>query len=233
MNRVRPTAICLLVVALSGCAGPGPKPDYHPVIAASDFVAGVDNPFLPYPQGAWWTYDSGKEHIEVRVLNESRMIMGVQATVVRDTVTVQGVVTEDTYDWFAQDKAGNVWYLGEDTKEYHGSKVSTAGGWEWGVDGALAGILMWAHPVANQTAYFQEFLWPQAADEGAVIALGQSVVTPAGSFNDTVTTHEWSRLEKGSCEHAYYARGVGAIDKRPCAGGPSETLIAYNVPASA
>ena len=80
------------------------------------------------------------ERIEVVVTDETREVMGITATVVRDTVTADGELVEDTFDWFAQDTEGNVWYLGEETKEYEGGEVvSTAGSWEAGVDGALPG----------------------------------------------------------------------------------------------
>lgn len=237
--RLIVAAIASVIVAASGCFGSGAKPDYNPDLRAENFVATIDNPFLPYPRGAWWRYeaDGGRTVVEVRVLNETKTIMGVTATVVRDSEYEDGRLIEDTWDWFAQDRQGNVWYLGEDTGEYeNGELVSTHGAWQWGKDGALPGILMWAHPVANNTAYFQEFYWGEAVDEAEVVATGRTVTTPAGTFMDTVTTHEWTRLEKGSDEEANYARGVGLLgkwDERGAAKGEGEELVAYNVPSVA
>lgn len=231
-------AATLSGILVAGCSGVGPKPDYDPHLTAADFVATIDNPYLPYPHGAWWRYeaDGGATVIEVRVLNETKQIMGVTATVVRDSEYEDGELKEDTWDWFAQDKKGNVWYLGEDTGEYEDGKlVSTHGAWQWGVDGALPGVIMWAHPVANKTAYFQEFFWGEAVDEAEVVALGHTIVTPAGTFKDTVTTHEWTRLERGSDEQANYARGVGLLgkwDEKGYPKGDAEILVAYHVPAS-
>ena len=223
-----------LAALLAGCLGPGPRPDYDPHVTAADFVQGVDNPFLPWPPGASWVYESDSERIEVRVLPEGKDIQGVHATAVRDTVFSGGEMAEDTVDYYGQDRSGSVWYLGEDTKEYeHGKVVSTEGAWEWGVRGALPGVVMWAHPAANGTPYFQEFSWPDALDEAAVKDVGQAVTVPAGSFSDTVVTKEWTRLEHGE-ETAYYARGIGLVVKGPTGGsaGEQEKLVSYSVPGA-
>ena len=133
---VRPTA------ARSSIPGDGGS--YHPEIKPEDFVVEIDHPYLPLRAGATWIYegvgDEGEpERVEVVVTSERREVMGVSTVIVRDTVTTDGELVEDTFDWFAQDRAGNVWYFGEDVKDYDGGKlVSTAGSWEAGVDGALA-----------------------------------------------------------------------------------------------
>ena len=85
----------------------------------ADFVDVVDNPYFPLLAGSRWVYegdsDGEAERIEVEVLDERREIMGISAVVVHDTVYVDDELAEDTYDWYAQDVDGNVWYLGEDT----------------------------------------------------------------------------------------------------------------------
>ncbi len=225
--------ILALLPLLAGCSsGLGPKPDYDPGLTAADFVKGIDNHWLPLVVGAHWVYVNGDERVEVTVQPETRTILGVAATVVRDTVTVDGEVVEDTYDWFGQDRDGNVWYLGEDTCEYEdGECVDRGGAWEWGVDGALPGIVMWAHPVANGTAYYQEFYWGEAIDKAAVIDTGRTITVPAGTFTDTVTTEEWNPLEGGGKELAHYARGVGVVAKEePDEPGGGERLVEYYVP---
>ncbi len=244
LRVLTPLAI-LGISILAGCTGTGggngaseggDRPPYDPGLTAADFVSAIDNPFLPMPVGARWTYELEEETIEVVVLEETRMIQGVAATVVRDTVTEGGEVVEDTYDWFAQDKQGNVWYLGEDTTEYEdGEPVSHAGAWEWGKDGALPGIVMWGDPQANQTPYYQEFYWGEAIDQAAVVAVGDSVTIPLGTFTDTVTTREWNPLDGGSLEDGYevvrYAKGIGPVEKgHP--GEPMETLVDYDMPAT-
>ncbi|MBI2078338.1 MAG: hypothetical protein HYT80_08240 [Euryarchaeota archaeon] len=222
----------ILMACLSGCFET--KPDYDPGVTAADFVTGITHPFLPYKPGATWTYRDGNERIEILVLSETRNIQGVAATVVRDTVYIDDRIAEDTYDWYAQDKKGAVWYLGEDTKEYeNGKAVSAEGSWEWGVDGALPGIALPANPVPDGKSYFMEFYWKEAVDEAAVIDVGRRVEVPSGTFTDTVTTKEWTRLEPGVEENAHYARGVGVVLKETTKGsgqGTGEKLVAFHVP---
>ena len=147
---------CLLLAAASGlalgCSEPGTDASYDPTIP-TDWVSEIDNPYFPLIPGTIYVYTSqtadGQETDTVEVLAGSVAVNGVAATDVLDLVYVDGALTEETHDWYAQDGAGNVWYLGEDTKEYeNGQVVSTAGSWTWGVDGALPGVLMWADPAA-------------------------------------------------------------------------------------
>ena len=100
----------------------------------------------------------------------------------RDTVTQNGELVEDTFDWYAQDRRGNVWYLGEETKEYeNGKSSSTAGSWEAGVNGAQAGVACPAHPRAGMQ-YRQEHLEGEAEDAARVLSLDdQAEVPPATS----------------------------------------------------
>src|ERR671910_2029879 len=138
---------------------PGDGGDYQPDIDPANFVDVIDNRYLPYAPGSSWTYegtdDGETEQIEVVVTDERREVMGISAVVVRDTVTMEGALVEDTYDWFAQDRDGNVWYLGEETAEHEdGQVVSTEGSWEAGVDGALPGIVMPAQPAVGEEKYF-------------------------------------------------------------------------------
>lgn len=236
MTRVLALLAPLVIAAASGCAGQ--RPSYDPAVTVADFVAGITNPFFPLRPGSTWVYEAplgdGVERVDVEVLAETRRIVGVEATVVRDTVSRNGETIEDTYDWYGQDKNGNVWYLGESTKEYADGRVaSTEGSWEWGVDGALPGIVMPADPRPDGKRYFQEFYWGEAGDEAEVIALGRPVATSAGRFNDTVTMREWTRLEPGIEEEAYYARGVGLVSKEATKGpgqGAREALTAFWIP---
>jgi hypothetical protein len=129
------------------------SPPYEPTLPTS-WAAAVTNPYFPLTPGTTWQYKeqvaTGGENITVEVLADKRMVNGVAATQVRDRVFVNGELAEDTFDWFAQDSDGNVWYVGEATKEYNNGVVtSTEGSWEWGVDGALPGIQMWANPAAK------------------------------------------------------------------------------------
>ena len=201
----------------------GPDEPYLPVVDPSKFTNIVDNEFFPLTPGTKTVYeattDNGLEHTEVTVLNETKVVMGVTCVVVRDTVSVDGVVTEDTYDWYAQDDEGNVWYMGEDTKEYdNGEVVSTAGSWEAGIDGAMPGIVMLADPQVG-LSYRQEYYKGEAEDMAQVVSLNESAVVQYGSFQNLLMTSEWSPLDPGLVEHKYYAEGIGVVLELTVKGG--------------
>ncbi len=141
-------------------------------------------------------------------------------TVVHDVVTdADGKVVEDTFDWFAQDSAGNVWYFGEDSTEYdEQGRPDTEGSWEAGVDGAQAGIVMLAKPRVGD-GYQQEFSEGVAEDRATVLSLTESVNVPFGSFADVLQTEETNPLEPGVAERKYYARGVGPVFEEGVSGG--------------
>jgi hypothetical protein len=175
----------------------------------------IDNPYLTLTLGTTFTYESeteeGTEEDIVTVTDETKEILGVTARVVRDTVYLDGELIEDTFDWFAQDKEGNVWYLGEDTKEYeNGQVVSTEGSWEAGVDGAEAGIVMLADPQVGDT-YRQEWYPDHAEDAAEVISLNEEVTVPYGTFTNCLQTREFSTLDPDLNEYKYYCPDVGAV----------------------
>ncbi len=184
-------------------------------LVPADFVIGIDNLLLPLVPGNRWVYEGYDgdelERIEVVVTDATRDVMGITATVVRDTVTVGGELVEDTFDWYAQDTDGNVWYLGEDTKEYEdGEVVSTAGSWEAGVDGALPGIIMGAEPAVGDR-YRQEYYPGEAEDMAEVVGTGRSETVPFSSFDNLVVISEWNPLDPGVVEEKYFAPGVGSV----------------------
>jgi hypothetical protein len=208
---------------------PGDGGEYSPAIDPASFVTTIDNPDLPLAPGARWVYegsaDGEPEHTEVVVTDQRRDVMGIPAVVVRDTVSVRGQVVEDTFDWYAQDQDGNVWYLGEDTKEYdNGEVTSTAGSWEAGVDGALPGIVMTAHPEVGQ-AYRQEFYPGQAEDMAEVTAVGATKTVARGNYGDVVVIKEWNPLEPDVIEQKYYAPGIGVIAEETLAGGDDRSEL--------
>ena len=150
-ERFTKSVVALATLVLcGGCSDNGTGPN-TPTFDPSNFVAGVTNPFFTLLPGRIAFYegqaDGASQTDSVEVLSETKTILGVVAAVVHDRVYTEGSLTEDTFDWYAQDKDGNVWYLGEDTKELEdGQVVSTEGSWEAGVNGAEAGIIMWADP---------------------------------------------------------------------------------------
>ena len=161
--------------------------------------------------------DGELEIITVEVLDETRTVMGVETIVVHDIVhTDDGRLVEDTFDWFAQDIDGNVWYFGEDTKAYDDDgNVSEAGAWEAGVDGALPGIVMPAEPAVSDTGYRQEFYAGEAEDMGQVIDRAVGVVI----------TRDWTPLEPDVVEEKTYVEGVGFVYESKVDGeGGTETV---------
>jgi hypothetical protein len=184
---------------------------YAPHINPTEFTTTIDNEYLPLKPGTTFVYEGGAEHDEMSVTSDTKKVMGVECVVVDDRAWEGGQLIEKTYDWFAQDKEGTVWYFGEDTKEYkNGKVVSTKGSWEAGVDGAKPGIIMQAHPKVGHS-YRQEYYKGEAEDMAKVLSLNESVKVPYGSFDRVLKTKEWTPLEPSYHEHKYYARGVGQV----------------------
>jgi hypothetical protein len=188
---------------------------YHPAIDPADFVAGVDNPRFPLTPGTTLVYEShtpdGLERNEVRVTHDTKTILGVPCIVVHDVVALNGVVTEDTLDWYAQDRKGNVWYFGEESKGYQGDElVSIDGSWKAGRDGAQPGIVMLAGPRVGDF-YRQEFLPGEAEDMARVASLNASAVVPYGSFAGLLETEDFTPIEPDVVEQKFYASGVGTV----------------------
>jgi hypothetical protein len=166
---------------------------------------------------------SKDERIVVTVTSKKKQVAGIDALVLNDTVTDNnGELVEVTQDWYAQDTDGNIWYLGEDTKEYKNGKVaSTAGSWEHGVDGAYAGIAIPGDPRPG-LKYRQEYYKGEAEDAGEVLSVNERVTVPAGTFTNCLETRDTTPLEPDVVEHKYYAPGVGPVRS---AGG--EELVSF------
>lgn len=214
---MRPHAfvLAILVAGMAACAPVGEEKPYSVTIDPADFVQTIDNPFFPLRPRATWVYEGtgpdGTERIEVSVTDNTRRVMGVTCVIVHDVVIVDGEVVEDTLDWYAQDREGNVWYFGEDTREYeNGVVVSTQGSWEAGVDGALPGIVMKSDPQAGDS-YRQEYYAGEAEDMAEVVSLSETATVPYGAFEDVLMTRDWTPLEPGIAEEKYYASGVGLV----------------------
>jgi hypothetical protein len=196
---------------------------YAVTIDPGDFVASVDNPYFPLVPGTRWKMEgsggSAGETTITEVTNRTKAILGVVCTVVRDEVDVDGKLQELTFDWYAQDTSGNVWYFGEDTAEYKNGQVTTReGAWEAGVNGAQPGIIMPADPAVGVT-YRQEFLEGEAEDLAKVVDLAGSAETPYDSYSDMLVTEDWTPLEPNIVERKFYAAGVGLVMEREVKGG--------------
>jgi hypothetical protein len=191
---------------------------YSPSIDRANFVKTIDNPYWPLEPGTTFTYDgvrgtTPQTEVEV-VTHQTKLILGIASTVVRDTVSEHGAPVERTLDWYAQDKEGNVWYMGEDSFELKGGHfVKASDSWKSGVDGAEPGIIMPANPQPGE-AYRQEYYPPgEALDEARVLNLDGSVQVPYGSYDSLLVTSERSPLEPQT-EQKYYARGLGEVEER-------------------
>src|SRR5438034_7970660 len=147
-------------LALASPRSSSPAGPREPAIDPANFVRRVTNPFFPLVPGSLWVYrglkDGATQIDRVFVTHHTKSIVGIHATVVRDVATQHGRVIERTFDWYAQDKQGNVWYLGEDTTSFENGNVSKEGSWETGVHGAVPGIIMEADPQIAD-GYRQEF----------------------------------------------------------------------------
>lgn len=188
---------------------------YDPKIIQNDFVSEINNKFFTLVPGTMFVYEGetedGMEHTETYVTNNTKVVLGVDTVEVWDRVWLDGELIEETLDWYAQDKSGNVWYFGEDSKEYEsGTVISTKGSWEAGVDGAKPGIIMQAEPKIDQS-YRQEYYQNIAEDMAQVVSIDESVTVPYGSFTGCLQTRDWNPLEPGKDEHKYYCPDIGGV----------------------
>jgi hypothetical protein len=204
-------------------------------LGPADFTTQIDNPYWPMKPGSRWVYrevnpeDLTVEDVVVKVTNRTKkMANGIEARVVSDVVTEKGVPTEVTSDYYAQDSAGNIWYLGEKTTEYtNGKPKTTAGSFEAGVDGAQAGIALPARPTPGLT-YRQEYYAGQAEDRGEVVSVDEQVEPPFGHFTHALMTKDTNPLEPKVLEFKFYARGVGPVSTVGVSGGSKiEELVSY------
>ena len=216
------TLAALLAGAASAAGQSNPAPvttPYNPKIDPADFGGRIDNPWLPLRPGTLYRYrgvgDDGKTHElnTVKVTHRKKRIMGIEATVVLDQVFSEGKPEERTFDWYAQDNEGNVWYLGEDSSNFeHGHWVRDDGSWEAGVGNGKPGIIMLAHPHRGD-AYRQEYSPGHAVDQAQVLGGGGAVRTPYRTFKRTLLTLEYSTIDK-QYELKWHARGIGVIKEQ-------------------
>jgi hypothetical protein len=194
-----------------------------------DSSATIDNPYWPLPEGTTFVFRTvGKDGCEVNpveVTNVTPTIDGITTRQVHDRVYEddncnggKDFLSEDTLDWYAQDIAGNIWYLGEDTKEYcnrdHPDVVcSTEGSFVAGENGAAPGIIMLANPTAGD--FYQQESAEGAQDMAKVLTLNAKVALTfpnridPDNYTGCLETKEWSPLEAGAIEHKYYCPGTG------------------------
>ena len=219
--------------AQANCSAPLPQGDEAVTLDPADFVTAIDNPSWPMAPGSRWVYretSSGGpgQKVVVTVKSRTKEVLGIAATVVHDEVTEDGALVEDTFDWYAQDVCGNVWYLGENTREFEdGHVVSTAGSWEAGVDDAQPGVIAPSDPEIGFT-YRQEFRADEAEDVATTLSLAEQVTVPFGHVDTVRMTRETTPLEPRLLEYKWYAPGVGPVLSIAVSGGSDrEELISF------
>jgi hypothetical protein len=230
----KPALIVALAVLLSTSAATAKTTNGG--LDPRNFVAQVTNVWFPLTPGTTWIYRGVKDGKATRdvvtVSRRTKLIAGIRATEVHDRLYEQGHLEERTSDWYAQDKHGNVWYLGETTAELdaNGHVTSREGTWLTGVSGARAGIYIPGNPRVGQTAR-QEYYKGHAEDHFQVVALATSVSVPYLTSNHALLTKEWTPLEPGTLDHKYYVRGIGTV-KEASVKGPKEVnaLVSVNRP---
>jgi hypothetical protein len=196
----------------AACQKLGPAP-YDPLIDPANFSTVIDNPFFPLMPGTTFIYltPDGVSKDVFAVTHDTRVIDGVTCVVVHDSVFTNDVLTEETQDFFAQDKQGNVWYFGENTAELEDGLIATiAGSFLSGANNDKPGIIQEAHPAIGDF-YRQEFALQNAEDFAQVVGLNSTVVVPYGTFTNCLKTLETTPLEPDASENKYYAAGVGNI----------------------
>src|SRR5689334_4643056 len=222
----RSIAVAAAVLALSACGGKSaslPEGSKPAKLDPSKFTTEIDNPYWSMKPGDHWVYreleDGELQRVDVTVTDQTKVLDGVTARVVHDEVTRHGEVVEDTRDWYAQDSDGNVWYLGERTKEYENGKVKTTeGSWAYGVDGAQAGVVVPADPKQG-LSYREEYYAGHAEDAAAVLNTTSQVQVPYGRFTNALLTRNYSSLEPAVEEMKLYAKGVGPVMELLVSGG--------------
>ena len=216
-------AVTLAVGIWAATASSSSSAGYEPVLRASNFVSTIDNRYFPLAPGTAFHYrgvkESGTQTDDMVVTDQVKHVLGVRCTVVRDTVSERGRPVERTFDWYAQDRQGNVWYMGEDALELkNGRFVHASDSWKAGVNHARPGIIMRARPRPGDV-YRQEYYPPGGAlDQAHVVGATTDLSVPAGSFARVLVTDEWSPIEP-QLERKYYVAGLGEIKEQVTAGG--------------
>ena len=218
--------------------------DFVDPLTIGDPGGPAPHPYLPLTQGSTWVYEGTftedgeeiTETITVTVTDRIKLVDGIRCLVVRDVVEIDGELVEDTDDWFAQDVSGNIWYCGEEVKDYETfdgdapplpQLVAIDGSFKAGRDGDEAGILLPA--ILNVgDIYRQEVSFTNAEDVIEIIAVDATESVPAASCaGDCLVTLDYSPLEPGVEENKYYAPGIGMILEVNLDTGERVELISY------
>lgn len=201
-------------------------------LAPEAFADKVDNPYFPLTPGTTLIYRGVDHGVPLRqrvtVTHETKQITGVTTTVVRVREYTDGEMLEDTLDYYAQDKAGNVWYFGEQSRQFEdGTLVGTEGSWEAGVDGATPGIFMRVRPSVGDV-HRLENAPGVAEDQARILGIDYAVKVPFASFQDCLRIEASTPLDSADLELKFFAPGIGFIMEEAADGEDQENMkLAY------
>jgi hypothetical protein len=236
LTRIASLTVAAMLVAVSiglvlGSRGRASAELPAGAVDPADFTSPVANPYFPLVAGKVFRYRGTEdgEHFRERVTitHDTKTILGVETTVVRDVLRrADGSLAEKTHDWYADDNAGNVWYFGERTATYdrHGHVQSREGSWQAGVNGATAGTIMPADPHPTD-AYRQELYRGHAEDQAWIVQRGFRVRVPYRTVKHVVRSFEWTRLESDVISMKLYAPGLGIVMEHDVAGGNERFVL--------
>jgi hypothetical protein len=219
-------------VPWSSNAGAADRSGYEPRLNPNRFSVVIDNPYFPLPVGRTWVYrgmKDGQAQIDrvTVTAGTKRVAEGITARVVRDVATHNGKLREKTFDLYAQDTQGNVWYVGEDTTEFlPNGQRDKSGSWQAGVHDGEPGIIMLAKPHIPD-AYRQEYLKGQAEDTAWIVNRGASVAVPFGTLRHTLRSLEFARIEPGVVDQKIYAPGIGIVSETALTGPPETARLVH------
>lgn len=222
MTRILFLPLLLVTGAAAAQTASPLLPDFDP----AGFSAPGTNPYWPLVPGAPRRHlgtgvdGEGDPVTETAVLTfagPGPVILGVQTVTLLDEAWEEGRIVERTHDFFAADRAGNVWYLGEDVENFRydeaGALIGTdnASAWRAGVNGARPGIAMPAEMIVGRSL-FQEHAPAEAAmDHAELVATGLTLTVAGVVYDEVVKFYETSAVEPDLREFKYYAPGVGLI----------------------
>jgi len=179
----------------------------------SDLASSGSNPYFILEPGYQLYLKSADGDLTITVLNETKVVDGVETRIVEERETEGGKLIEVSRNYFAISKQNNgVFYFGEDVDMYNkkGEVSGHGGSWHAGENGAKAGLMMPGIALLG-ARYYQEVAPKIAMDRAEIVSLSESLTVPAGTFKSVLKTEETTPLEPGVKEYKYYAAGVGLL----------------------
>jgi len=220
MHKVSPILSLIALAAitcLTSARADGQKPSDDSwtrefTVEKSELSTTGRNPYFILEPGYQLVFERGRERLVITVLDETKMVDGVETRVVEERETKDGKLVEVSRNYFAISRgAGDVYYFGEDVDIYKNGKiVSHESAWLAGVQGAKFGLMM-PGTVALKVRYYQEIAPGVALDRVEAVSLGETVKTPAGEFKNCLKLEETTPLEPGVRDYKYFAPGIGMV----------------------